>query len=53
VAADVAAKAAFLLGEEGPAWLDAHGLPGRFHIASEEVVTNASWERSVGEHACT
>jgi len=53
VAADVAAKAAFLLGEEGPAWLDAHGLPGRFRTVSEEVFTNASWGRSLEEHACT
>ena len=53
VSADVAAKAAFLLGEEGPDWLDAHGLPGRFRTASGEVVTNASWERSLEEHACT
>ena len=28
--ADVAAKAAFLLGHDGPAWLDARGLAGRF-----------------------
>ena len=28
--ADVAAKAAFLLGRDGPAWLDARGLAGRF-----------------------
>jgi len=53
VAADVAAKAAFLLGEQGPAWLDAHGLPGRFRTATDEVVTNASWQRSLEEHACT
>jgi FAD:protein FMN transferase len=53
IAADVAAKAAFLLGEEGPAWLDARNLPGRFRTASDEVVTNASWERSLEEHACT
>ena len=30
LAADVAAKAAFLRSEEGPDWLDALGLPGRF-----------------------
>ena len=30
VGADVAAKAAFLLGYDGPAWLDLRGLPGRF-----------------------
>jgi thiamine biosynthesis lipoprotein len=53
LAADIAAKAAFLLGEEGPAWLDARNLPGRFRTASDEVVTNASWERSLEEHACT
>ena len=29
-AADVAAKAAFLLGWDGPVWLDERGLPGRF-----------------------
>jgi FAD:protein FMN transferase len=44
--ADVAAKAAFLLGEAGPAWLDARGLPGRF--VGERVVANACWEA-----ACT
>jgi FAD:protein FMN transferase len=44
--ADVAAKAAFLLGEAGPAWLDARGLPGRF--AGDRVVANAHWEA-----ACT
>ena len=53
VAADVAAKAAFLLGEKGPDWLDTHDLPGRFRTASGEVVTNTSWERSLEEHACT
>ena len=30
LAADVAAKAAFLLGDDGPDWLDERGLPGRF-----------------------
>ena len=30
LAADVAAKAAFLLGEDGPAWLERRGLAGRF-----------------------
>ena len=30
LAADVAAKAALLLGDEGPAWLDERGLAGRF-----------------------
>ena len=30
LAADVAAKVAFLLGTDGPAWLDERGIPGRF-----------------------
>jgi FAD:protein FMN transferase len=46
LAADVAAKAAFLLGEDGPDWLDARGLPGRF-LAGDEIVENLSWHRAV------
>lgn len=46
VAADVAAKAAFLHGDDGPAWLDTHGIPGRF-VAEDEIVVNESWR------ACT
>ena len=42
LAADVAAKAAFLLGDVGPAWLDERGLPGRF-LAGDAVRENASW----------
>jgi thiamine biosynthesis lipoprotein len=42
LAADVAAKAAFLLGDGGPEWLDRHGLPGRF-VAAAAVVENRSW----------
>jgi thiamine biosynthesis lipoprotein len=42
LAADVAAKAAFLLGKDGPDWLDERGLPGRF-LAEGRVVANASW----------
>jgi FAD:protein FMN transferase len=42
VAADVAAKAAFLLGDDGPAWLDERGLPGRF-LADGAVHENESW----------
>lgn len=40
--ADVSAKAAFLLSDDGPAWLDERGLPGRF-LAGREVLANASW----------
>lgn len=42
LAADVAAKAAFLLCADGPDWLDERGLPGRF-IAEREIVTNRVW----------
>jgi thiamine biosynthesis lipoprotein len=43
LAADVAAKAAFLLSDDGPGWLDERGLPGRF-LDGEEAVTNAVWD---------
>jgi thiamine biosynthesis lipoprotein len=52
--ADVAAKAAFLLGDEGPDWLDERGLPGRFLWGGDQVVTNRSWRTSLeGALACT
>jgi thiamine biosynthesis lipoprotein len=51
--ADVAAKAAFLLGRDGPDWLDLHNLPGRFRTAAGETVANVSWRSSLREHACT
>ena len=41
--ADVAAKTGFLLAEDGPAWLDARGIPGRFVAADGEVVENDAW----------
>jgi FAD:protein FMN transferase len=40
--ADVAAKAAFLLSEDGPGWLDDRGLPGRFR-AGDDVSVNEAW----------
>jgi thiamine biosynthesis lipoprotein len=43
LAADVAAKAGFLLGERGPEWLDARGIPGRFVAADGEIVENGAW----------
>jgi thiamine biosynthesis lipoprotein len=46
VGADVAAKAAFLLGHAGPAWLDARGLPGRFVSTEGSVRVNRSWRQS-------
>ena len=42
LAADVCAKAAFLLGVDGPAWLDSHRLPGRF-VSRDRVVSTAAW----------
>jgi thiamine biosynthesis lipoprotein len=48
IGADVAAKAAFLLGCDGPAWLDVRGIPGRFiSDASGEVTVNRAWERNL------
>jgi thiamine biosynthesis lipoprotein len=43
LAADVAAKAGFLLGEGGPRWLDERGIPGRFVAVDGEIVENATW----------
>jgi thiamine biosynthesis lipoprotein len=44
--ADVAAKAAFLLGDAGPDWLDERELPGRFRAGDREVA-NQSWRRAL------
>jgi len=44
LAADVAAKAAFLLSSEGPDWLDERGLPGRF-AGEDGPVANEAWRR--------
>ncbi len=44
--ADVAAKAAFLLGDDGPGWLDERELPGRFRAVDREVA-NESWRRAL------
>lgn len=43
--ADVAAKAAFLRGDDGPEWLDRRGLSGRFLRADGTALLNASWQR--------
>ena len=54
--ADVAAKAAFLLGDDGPRWLGANRLPGRFVAVDGEVTVNEAWRRSMtraqAEAAC-
>jgi thiamine biosynthesis lipoprotein len=44
--ADVAAKAAFLLGDDGPDWLDERRLAGRFRAKDREVA-NESWRRAL------
>ena len=44
--ADVAAKAAFLLGDAGPNWLDERELPGRFRAGDREVA-NEFWRRAL------
>ena len=46
-AADAAAKAAYLLGDDGPDWLDARGMPGRFLDADGRVTANAAWSGSL------
>jgi thiamine biosynthesis lipoprotein len=43
LSADVAAKAALLLGDAGPAWLDGRGLAGRFVAADGVVTSNDTW----------
>ena len=54
LAADVAAKAAFLLGDHGPAWLEDRGLPGRFVARGGDVVATSGWPVGSGAVAmCT
>jgi FAD:protein FMN transferase len=50
LAADVAAKVAFLLGADGPAWLDERGIPARFVARDGEIVESSLWK---GALACT
>ena len=47
LAADVAAKAALLLGAAGPSWLDRRGLPGRFVDEQGDVHVNENWRQLV------
>ena len=54
LAADVAAKAGFLCGHDGPEWLDERGVAGRFVTADGVIVANSSWNRSLAlEAACS
>jgi thiamine biosynthesis lipoprotein len=52
LAADVAAKAAFLLAEAGPEWLEQRRLPGRFSGA-DGVVTTSAWAGAMETVPCT
>jgi thiamine biosynthesis lipoprotein len=45
LAADIAAKAALLLGDAGPAWLDGRRLAGRFVSRAGDVTCNDAWRR--------
>lgn len=49
--ADTAAKAAYLLGDDGPDWLDARGMAGRFVGVDGSIAVNASWRTAVGREA--
>jgi FAD:protein FMN transferase len=49
LAADIAAKAALLLGVAGPSWLDRRGLPGRFVDELGQVHVNENWRQLVSE----
>jgi FAD:protein FMN transferase len=51
VDADIAAKAAFLLGRDGPEWLDERGLAGYFLLPTGEPVVNRFWHTSAPEPA--
>ena len=52
--ADVAAKAGFLLSADGPDWLDARGIAGRFVGVKGEIVENGAWaSASQAVTACT
>jgi FAD:protein FMN transferase len=54
VAADVAAKAGFLLSDAGPGWLEARGIPARFVATDSTVSVNERWSESMARDlACT
>ena len=49
LSADIAAKAAYLLGAAGPAWLDRLKLPGRFVTPSARIHVNRAWALSLAQ----
>jgi thiamine biosynthesis lipoprotein len=54
LAADMAAKVGFLLGERGPEWLNAREIPGRFVGVGGAIVENSKWANAArAVQACT
>jgi thiamine biosynthesis lipoprotein len=54
LAADIAAKAGFLLDEDGPGWLDERGIPARFLDRDGRATVNRAWSENMREAvACT
>jgi thiamine biosynthesis lipoprotein len=49
--ADIAAKAAFLLGREGARFLERRGLAGRFLLPDGDTVCTANWQSSTQQAA--
>jgi thiamine biosynthesis lipoprotein len=47
LAADVAAKAGFLAGDDGPDWLDRRGVAARFVSNDAVIIENGCWTRSL------
>jgi thiamine biosynthesis lipoprotein len=47
VAADVAAKVAWLKGMEGPSWIDSIGLAGRFREADGKLTMTSRWPQRI------
>jgi FAD:protein FMN transferase len=45
--ADIAAKAALLLGAAGPSWLDRRGFAGRFVDHAGRVTASERWQQAV------
>jgi thiamine biosynthesis lipoprotein len=51
--ADIAAKAAFLMGADGPDWLDKRAMAGRFVRTDGSIELNGAWRATSQEPACT
>jgi FAD:protein FMN transferase len=53
LAADVAARAALLAGDDGPDWLDQRGIPGRLVAVDGRVRINDAWAAMTEAGLCT